>query len=86
MQAAVYDEFAQKLTARIESMKVLAGSVPLWVVSCVQVGHGLEDGVVQGPLINAAGLSKVCALTVAAVTELVDRSRHMWQTQCRKAL
>jgi len=54
VQAAVYDEFAQKLTARIESMKV---------------GHGLEDGVVQGPLINAAGLCKVEAHVADAVSK-----------------
>ncbi|MBX2806143.1 MAG: NAD-dependent succinate-semialdehyde dehydrogenase [Hyphomicrobiales bacterium] len=41
---AIYDAFAEKLAAKVAQMKV---------------GPGDEDGVVQGPLINAAGLEKV---------------------------
>ncbi len=44
VQDGVYDEFAAKLTAAVEVMKV---------------GNGVEDGVVQGPLINEAGVTKV---------------------------
>lgn len=44
VQDAVYDEFASKLTAAVEAM---------------QVGNGVEENVVQGPLINAAGVEKV---------------------------
>jgi len=44
VQDGVYDEFASKLTAAVEAMKV---------------GDGAEDGVVQGPLINDAGVAKV---------------------------
>lgn len=44
VQDGVYDEFASKLTAAVEAMKV---------------GNGVEDGVVQGPLINEAGVTKV---------------------------
>lgn len=44
VQDGVYDEFATKLAAAVEAMKV---------------GNGAEEGVVQGPLINDAGLAKV---------------------------
>jgi succinate-semialdehyde dehydrogenase/glutarate-semialdehyde dehydrogenase len=44
VQDGVYDEFAAKLTAAVEAM---------------QVGNGVDDGVVQGPLINEAGVTKV---------------------------
>ncbi|MBU2677957.1 MAG: NAD-dependent succinate-semialdehyde dehydrogenase [Gammaproteobacteria bacterium] len=44
VQDGVYEEFASKLTAAVEAM---------------QVGNGVEDGVVQGPLINEAGVTKV---------------------------
>jgi len=44
VQDGVYDEFASKLTAAVEAMKV---------------GNGVEEGVVQGPLINEAGVAKV---------------------------
>ena len=44
VQDGVYDEFASKLSAAVASMKV---------------GNGAEDNVVQGPLINEAGLEKV---------------------------
>jgi succinate-semialdehyde dehydrogenase/glutarate-semialdehyde dehydrogenase len=44
VQDGIYDEFAAKLTAAVEAMKV---------------GNGVEDGVVQGPLINEAGVTKV---------------------------
>lgn len=43
VQDGVYDEFATKLTAAVEAMKV---------------GNGFDDGVVQGPLINEAGVAK----------------------------
>lgn len=41
---AVYDEFAEKLAAAVKAMKV---------------GDGLEDGVVQGPLIDENAVAKV---------------------------
>jgi len=44
VQSGVYDEFAAKLAAAVVGFKV---------------GNGLEDGVTQGPLINAKGLAKV---------------------------
>ena len=44
VQDAVYDEFVQKFTAKVKALKV---------------GNGFEDGVVQGPLIEAAALDKV---------------------------
>lgn len=44
VQAGVYEEFAQKLAARAAALKV---------------GEGVEDGVQQGPLIDAAALDKV---------------------------
>ena len=44
VQEGVYDEFARKLGARVAAMKV---------------GDGLEDGVVQGPLIDMAAGEKV---------------------------
>ncbi len=44
VQEGVYDAFAAKLAARVEAMKV---------------GNGMEEGVTQGPLINAAAVSKV---------------------------
>jgi len=43
VQDGVYDEFAAKLTAAVEAMKV---------------GNGVDEGVVQGPLINEAGIAK----------------------------
>ncbi len=44
VQDGVYDAFAQKFKAAIETMKV---------------GNGMEPGVAQGPLINAQGVEKV---------------------------
>ncbi len=44
VQAGVYDAFVEKLAARVEEL---------------QVGNGLDDGVVQGPLINPAAVEKV---------------------------
>lgn len=44
VQEGVYDAFADKLAKRVSEMKV---------------GHGVEDGVVQGPLINMAAVEKV---------------------------
>ncbi|PXX97302.1 NAD-dependent succinate-semialdehyde dehydrogenase [Halomonas sp. LBP4] len=44
VQAGVYDTFLEKLTRRVTELKV---------------GNGLDDGVVQGPLINAAAVDKV---------------------------
>jgi succinate-semialdehyde dehydrogenase/glutarate-semialdehyde dehydrogenase len=44
VQDGVYDAFAAKLSERVSKMKV---------------GPGNEEGVVQGPLINQAGLAKV---------------------------
>jgi len=44
VQASVYDAFEAKLAARVKTMKV---------------GNGAEDGVTQGPLINAKAVEKV---------------------------
>lgn len=44
VQSGVYDEFLEKYAAAVRTMKV---------------GNGAEDGVVQGPLINADALDKV---------------------------
>ncbi len=44
VQADVYDEFAQKLAAKVASLKV---------------GEGTEEGVTQGPLIDEAAIKKV---------------------------
>jgi len=44
VQAGIHDEFVEKLTQ---------------AVALMQVGDGMEDGVVQGPLINEAAVRKV---------------------------
>ncbi|EYC51690.1 succinate-semialdehyde dehydrogenase [Hylemonella gracilis str. Niagara R] len=44
VQDGVYDEFVQKFAAKVQTLKV---------------GNGFEDGVVQGPLIEAAAVEKV---------------------------
>jgi len=44
VQSGVYDTFIEKLAARVKQLKV---------------GDGLEEGVVQGPLINRAAVDKV---------------------------
>ncbi|MEJ2118989.1 MAG: aldehyde dehydrogenase family protein, partial [Alphaproteobacteria bacterium] len=54
VQDSVYDEFAEKLAARVREMKV---------------GPGDETGVVQGPLINTAALEKVQAHVSDALTK-----------------
>jgi succinate-semialdehyde dehydrogenase/glutarate-semialdehyde dehydrogenase len=65
VQDGVYDVFAAKLTERVSKMKV---------------GPGNEDGVVQGPLINEAGLNKVEAHVADALakgaTALTGGKRH----------
>jgi succinate-semialdehyde dehydrogenase / glutarate-semialdehyde dehydrogenase len=48
----VHDEFAQKLTARMQALKL---------------GNGLDDGVMLGPLVNADTRDKVKALVEDAV-------------------
>jgi succinate-semialdehyde dehydrogenase / glutarate-semialdehyde dehydrogenase len=52
VQAGVYDAFAEKLARASEALKV---------------GPGINDGVTQGPLINAAALAKVEELVADAV-------------------
>ena len=52
VQAGVYEPFAQKLAA---------------AVARLQVGNGMDEGVVQGPLIDEAALAKVEALVADAV-------------------
>ena len=54
VQDGVYDEFASKLAAAVGAMKV---------------GNGVEETVVQGPLINEAGLTKVQAHVDDAVSK-----------------
>jgi len=48
----VHDEFAKKLTARMQALKI---------------GNGLDDGVMLGPLVNADTRDKVKALVADAV-------------------
>jgi succinate-semialdehyde dehydrogenase / glutarate-semialdehyde dehydrogenase len=50
----VHDEFAKKLTARMQALKV---------------GNGLDDGVMLGPLVNADTREKVKALVEDAVNK-----------------
>src|SRR4249920_554328 len=50
----VHDEFARKLTARMQALKV---------------GNGLDDGVMRGPLVNADTRDKVKALVEDAVSK-----------------
>jgi len=52
VQAGIYDVFAEKLAARVATLKV---------------GPGLDDGVQQGPLISAAAVAKVEAHIADAV-------------------
>src|SRR5271165_3561145 len=65
VQDGVYDAFAAKLAERVSKMKV---------------GPGTEQGVVQGPLINEAGLHKVEAHVADALSKgaqaLVGGKRH----------
>jgi succinate-semialdehyde dehydrogenase/glutarate-semialdehyde dehydrogenase len=65
VQDGVYDAFAAKLADRVSKMKV---------------GPGTEEGVVQGPLINEAGLKKVEAHVADALskgaTAVVGGKRH----------
>jgi succinate-semialdehyde dehydrogenase/glutarate-semialdehyde dehydrogenase len=65
VQDGIYEEFAQKLAARVGQLKVGAGS---------------EDGVVQGPLIDGAGLAKVEAHVADALAQgarvLCGGARH----------
>lgn len=53
VQSGVYDAFAAKLATAVADFKV---------------GNGLDDGVTQGPLINAKGLAKVEELVDDALT------------------
>jgi succinate-semialdehyde dehydrogenase/glutarate-semialdehyde dehydrogenase len=65
VQAGVYEEFAHKLAARVAALKV---------------GAGTEEGVTQGPLIDAQALSKVEAHVADAVEKgarvLTGGKRH----------
>lgn len=65
VQDGVYDAFAGKLADRVSKMKV---------------GPGTEEGVVQGPLINEAGLNKVEAHVADAIAKgakaVVGGKRH----------
>lgn len=65
VQSGIYDAFAEKFAAR---------------VSQLQVGAGIEAGVAQGPLINAAGLAKVEAHVADAIAHgarvLCGGARH----------
>ncbi len=54
VQAPVFDAFAEKLAARVKAMKV---------------GDGTKEGVVQGPLINAAAVVKVERLLADALAK-----------------
>ena len=65
VQAGVYDEFAEKFVAAAKALKV---------------GNGLDEGVDQGPLINAAAVEKVEEHVVDAVSHggkiLLGGKRH----------
>jgi succinate-semialdehyde dehydrogenase/glutarate-semialdehyde dehydrogenase len=65
VQEGVYDAFAKKLSDRVAQMKV---------------GPGAEEGVLQGPLINEAGLAKVEAHVADALAKgakaIVGGKRH----------
>ncbi|MBA1272925.1 NAD-dependent succinate-semialdehyde dehydrogenase [Stutzerimonas azotifigens] len=65
VQDGIYDEFAQRLTARVRQLKV---------------GNGFDEGVEQGPLINQAAVSKVEAHVEDAQAKggrvLVGGKRH----------
>ncbi|MFA7293763.1 MAG: NAD-dependent succinate-semialdehyde dehydrogenase, partial [Rhodocyclaceae bacterium] len=65
VQSGIYDAFASKLAAR---------------VAALQVGAGSEPGVVQGPLIDVAGLEKVEAHLADAIAQgarvLTGGKRH----------
>jgi succinate-semialdehyde dehydrogenase/glutarate-semialdehyde dehydrogenase len=52
VHASVHDEFARKFTERMKALKI---------------GHGLEDGVALGPLVNAETRDKVGELVTDAV-------------------
>ena len=65
IQSGIYDAFAERFAARVRDMKV---------------GPGTEDGVLQGPLIDAAALAKVESHVADAVALgarlLCGGSRH----------
>ena len=54
VQDSVYDAFTEKLAVAVAKLRV---------------GHGLEDGVTQGPLINAKAIEKVETLVGDAVSK-----------------
>ncbi|MDX1465321.1 MAG: NAD-dependent succinate-semialdehyde dehydrogenase [Halomonas sp.] len=58
VQAGVYDAFLEKLAARVAEL---------------QVGNGLDEGVVQGPLINAAAVDKV----QTHITDALDKGGRL---------
>lgn len=65
VQSSVYDAFAEKLTAKVNAMKV---------------GNGFEDGVSIGPIIEEAGVAKVEEHLADAVSKgakvVTGGSRH----------
>ena len=65
VQAGVYDEFAKRLAAKVQMFKV---------------GNGMEDGVTQGPLINADAIAKVeehvSDVLAGGGTAIVGGKRH----------
>jgi succinate-semialdehyde dehydrogenase/glutarate-semialdehyde dehydrogenase len=65
VQDEIYEQFSEKLAARVSKMKV---------------GPGNEEGVVQGPLINEAGIRKVEAHVQDALSKgamaMVGGKRH----------
>ena len=65
VQGGIYDSFARKLAAASQALKV---------------GSGLDEGVVQGPLINQAALEKVEELVADATAKgaeiMVGGQRH----------
>jgi len=65
VQDGVYDAFAEKMAAAVGELKV---------------GSGFDDGISQGPLINAAAIEKVESLVADAVSKgakvVVGGARH----------
>lgn len=65
VQDGVYDAFVEKLAAEVRKMKV---------------GNGVEDGIMQGPLINADAVDKVEAHIADAISQgasiVVGGNRH----------
>jgi len=67
VQAGIYDAFAEKMAAAVSGMRV---------------GNGLEEGVVQGPLITPAAVAKV----EAQIADALDKGARLLTGGKRHAL